>query len=662
MKFTTLPAAGRGLLVAPFVALLLVLPAPSSAAAPAPAPVVLVSLDGLSHRAWREDPAMRELKTLLRIAAQGVVADGMVQAFPSVTPAGHAAVWTGAWGDVSGIVTALNPVLPRSEHTFVERNSGFFATNSRAEPIWVSAARQGVRTVAHEATQNYPFVARATGELKTNPPILVSGYGPGALEPYGIIRPGRTEPEDAAIWQPPLPRSELPVKAFRWKVQNIALHGALVAEHGEARGYTAMFIAAEPGAGPKQRIRVPYIATESTPPHQRALARHFGEPLQLHHAGHLATGYFRLFELAPDGSDFLLMQVSMHPLEYYDGTPQGDAVGKEMVKAVGGFIGNGPGFTYQAGNLGKPIFDGGDGTAERRYLEGMELVLRQYNRHTQWVWNKYRPAFLVDYSPYPDEMEHGWYGLAHPEQTGVDAGTAAKFMELRKWGYAAIETRVALFDRIAGPRGSIVFVGDHGMAGVGKDVNFNRALERAGLLTFNPARQVDVARSKAIHNKYGVLVNTTDWLGGIVPLEERKAVIDQIETVLAAIVDPQTGKNVITAFFRPETHPDLGLGGPAGADIYFDLLPGYSTTDRAGGDVISLKHAANGEHGFLPTRDDMLASFIARGPRFVRGKLAPRMRAIDVASIVSEVLGIQPPADNRGVLPEGVLVRGKAAK
>ena len=74
-------------------------------------------------------------------------------------------------------------------------------------------------------------------------------------------------------------------------------------------------------------------------------------------------------------------------------------------------------------------------------------------------------------------------------------------------------------------------------------------------------------------------------------------------------VDPETGKNVVTAFFRPETHKDFGIGGPAGADIYFDLLPGYAASDRPAPEIVTRKRAPVGEHGFMPTRDDMLADF-----------------------------------------------------
>ncbi len=615
--------------------------------------VILTSLDGLGYRIWSDDPATQELKTLRRIVARGVLAEGLIQSFPSVTPAGHSAAWTGVYGNVSGIVTSSNPMLPRSEHTILERQSGFHPQKLWAEPIWLSAARQGIRVVAHQATQNYPFVPGSTGALTANAPVLVSGYGPAMLEPYAMIRPSKTSAEDAMIWQPALPRSALPIKAFSWKAQNVTIHGVLVAEHGKARGYTAMFIAADTTGA---RVRVAFAPAEKSAPrgHKpgRPLARHFSPPLYLTVKDSPTVGYFRLFELSRDGSDFLLLQTPMHQLALYDGKTDDGTASVPLLKAAGGFIGNGPGYMYQDGLLGAQLYAGGDGTAERRYLEGMELVTRQFNRHTQWLWKKYDPQLLIDYSPYPDEMEHTFFGLTKPDITGFDRMVAQKIAPYRKWGYAVIDTRVALLDSLAGRNGHLVFFSDHGMAPVAKDVNISLALQRAGLLTFDSNGKIDGTRTQAVHNKFGVMINTKDWRGGIVALEDRKAVVDQVEKTLAEITDSASGKPVITAFFRPETHgKSLGIGGDAGADIYFDLIPGYSVTDRSSTELITTKRAPVGEHGFVPTRDDMLASFMARGPRFAAGSKIPVMHAIDIPSVISDLLGISPPAQNLGVSP-----------
>ncbi|MEP7155805.1 MAG: alkaline phosphatase family protein [Betaproteobacteria bacterium] len=619
-------------------------------------PVIIMSLDGLAYHVWTDDPAMSEMRTLRRIAAEGVHAEGVIQAFPSVTPAGHASLWTGTYGNISGVVTALNPVLPRSEHTFLERQSGFFSDQLKSEPLWVTAARQGVRVVAHEATQNYPFNARATGDLTSTQPVLVSGYGPGMLEPYGVIRPFKTHEENSSIWKPAL-RSSRPVKAFSWTVQHQKMYGALVAEHGEARGYTAMYVAADTAG---KRVRVPLAATESAPPRGRTLARHYSKGLELQVGNINSVGYFRLFELARDGSDFMLLQTSMHGFALYTGKDDDADEQLKMMREAGGFISNGPGAQYQEGNLGKQLFAGGNGTAERRYLEGMELVTRQFNRHTAWMWKRYSPQLLVDYSPYPDEMEHNFFGMSRPGATGFDPGIAQKMMPLRKWGYATVDTRVALLNSLAGPRGHMIFVSDHGMAPVMKEVNINLALQQAGLLAVDATGHIDAAKSQAVHNKYGVIINTTDWRGGIVAPADRKAVVDKVEAALAEIRDPDSGELVVTAFYRPEIDDNerkLGIGGAAGSDIYFDLAPSYGVSEKASVQLVTKRRAPSGDHGFLSTREDMLATFTARGPKFARGKTIPKIHSIDVASVICQLLGIDPPAQSLGTSPFPALGR-----
>ncbi|HET8674330.1 MAG TPA: alkaline phosphatase family protein [Blastocatellia bacterium] len=657
MKRQSLSLLAKKLVLFLLISTLFAAPAEAQRRKPAqpgtPSKVILVSLDGLAYHMWERDTAVRGAKTLRSIAARGVMARGVQQAFPTITPAGHAALWTGAFGDVSGIITSGNPILPRSEHTAFERKSGYDADLLRAEPIWVAAARQGVKVVAHQATQNYPFVDQTTAPGAATPPILVSGYGPGNIERDGVIRPSNVTPADPTEWKPALPRSSLPVRAFKWSIRNITFYGAMVAEQTAARGYTAIFIAADPRGA---RVRVQPHPTETVPPARRELARYFSQGLQLT-AGRKnvpTVAYFRLFELARDGGDFLIYQPYIHELALYDGTVTSMKTIEAALKEAGGFIGNGPGYLYEDGKLGKQVYGGGDGTAERRYLEGMELVIRQLNRLTAWFDKRYAPRLLVDYCPYPDEMDHTWYGLVRPDVTGISPEVARRMQEFRRWGYAAIDTRVALLNSLAGPRGHIIFVSDHGMSPIKKEVSVNIALREAGLLVTNSNNQIDTKRTEAVHLKSCILVNTTDWKDGIVPVEKRKEVVDRAEKALGSVRDPETNQPVFTAFFRPEDYQQkLGIGGPAGGDLYFELAPGYTASDRVTGETVTTLKVPDATHGFLSTRPEMLASFIARGPRLPRGARIATIRSIDVAPLVADLLGIRPPAQSRGKSPFG---------
>ncbi|HKG22211.1 MAG TPA: alkaline phosphatase family protein, partial [Blastocatellia bacterium] len=250
----------------------------SSKANGRPGLVVYASLDGLAYNIWTNDPVTRELRSLRSVAARGVTARGAIQSFPTITPAGHAALWTGTYGDISGVITTSNPILPRAEHTAFERLSGFDSRNLRAEPIWVTAARNGLRAVSHQCTQNYPFIPFVTAPGAAASPVLLSGYGPELFAPHAFIRAANVTAEDPAGWKPALPYSALPIRAFRWKAGELTFHGALVADQGSERIYNAMYVASD-RAG--RRVRVAVAPTESDYPRGRRLARYFSDGLML---------------------------------------------------------------------------------------------------------------------------------------------------------------------------------------------------------------------------------------------------------------------------------------------------------------------------------------------------------------------------------------------
>jgi hypothetical protein len=625
---------------------------PPSADPPPPPRVVLVSLDGLGQEIWEEDPAARELRALRRVAERGVAAPGLIQAFPSATPGGHASLWTGAFPDVHGISASSNPLLPRAEHTVLERGSGFDARALLAEPLWVTAARQGVTVVGHQVSQNHPFIPFITAPGAPVAPVLLTGYRTPMLAPHRVLRRADVQEADPAPWAALQARSSLPLRAFTFQVGGAPVHAALVAEPPGSTAYTAMYLAADPAG---HRVRAVAAPAESAEPRGRPLARHFsaGLPLTVGEEGSRTLAFFRLFELAPGGDDFLLYHPSLHTTALHDGTGREEELVDALLAEGGAFIGNGPSWLWRDGELGTQLYAGGDGTAERRYLEGVELVLRQYDILTRWLVRNYEPRLLIDYSNYPDEVDHWWYGFSHPATPGVPEAVRAGYAEFRRLAYAALDGRVALLDSVAGADGALLVTADHGMTPVWREVHVNRALRDAGLLALGADGRIDISRTRAVYHAYSVLINTDAWREGIVPAAERARVVDEVEAALRRVRDPQTGEAVFTAFFRPETHPELGIGGPTGGDIYFDVAPGFRASWRLGGGPVAERlEVPVGYHGQYPVRRDMQAVFIARGlpPRWAHG--LPLMRATDVAPLVAETLGIEPPRDSVGGLGE----------
>jgi hypothetical protein len=355
--------------------------------------------------------------------------------------------------------------------------------------------------------------------------------------------------------------------------------------------------------------------------------------------------YFRLFEAAPDGHAIVLFQSVLQEAVLYSGRSTTRAETIAFLEAAGGFVGNGKSEPWETeGVNGVALWKGGDGTKERRYLETLELGIRQTIRQAQHLWRTNMPRFMIAYVSMPDEMDHAWLGQARQD---------TRYEPLRRWGYQLVDRALETYVGVTRADDHVVVVSDHGMSPVTHDVRVNNALRDAGLVGTGNGNAVDASRSKVLFGRNCLLVHTTDWKGGVVPVAERESVIDAAVTALRAIRSPGDGAPVVTSVHRsPADRERLGFGGPNGFDACFDLRPGYAiSTSVDAGPTVRLKPRPTGEHGFLPTRPDMHGILIAAGPRLTPSGKWPLQRAIDVAPLVSDLLGIEPPRDARGQSP-----------
>jgi predicted AlkP superfamily phosphohydrolase/phosphomutase len=593
-----------------------------------PARVIVVSLDGMGHQAFNEDPVTSELVALRGIARRGVQASGMTPHFPSTTANSHAAMYTGAWGDVNGIAGNSMPGLPRADHTILDRVNGYRSDALRAEPVWVAAGRQGLLAVAVQVPQIFPFSAVNTGDRPRVPPLIGNGYQTRLIAPQRFLRRGDVAAEPCGAGQ----------RCFSWTAGPLKLRGVLRPERG---AYRSMTILAEGGAAVTARLE----PLESKPPRGRELARNFSQGLYLDDVPDCgpAVMYFRLFEIAAGGSDFLLYHSPIHELAIHHGGADPRAIARRLLREAGAFLGNGPGriLMREPFPLGTPLWRGGDGTAERRFLEVAELVTRQAIRHARWYLSRYPSALHIGYLNYPDEFEHNWKG---------NAGDA-RWDAFRRWGYAIVDRLVSAYAAEATASDHLIFVSDHGMTPVTHEVAVNAELRRAGLLELDPKGAPDPRRTRALYLRNCVLLNTSDRKGGIVPSAGRDALIARVGGVLRRIVDAG-GRPVVTRIYDGAADAArLGFGGPAGADLCFDFAPGYQGIDVPEPPVVRRAEYPTGVHGFDPTRADMEAILIGVGPRMRGGVRWPRVRGIDVAPLIADLMGIDPPRDARGKSP-----------
>ncbi|MFO7261080.1 MAG: alkaline phosphatase family protein [bacterium] len=626
-----------------------------------PRRAILVSFDALNEARVRESLPPDAVPNFLALFDAGACAAHAVTAFPSVTAPSHAVLWTGAYGDVTGVTANRQLRLPQDQHTLLDGVSGFSAEVLGAEPLWITAARAGRTVMGHQVTQapqtpGYPPAssrdepamqrrrAEAERALQGAGIYVVNGHN-REIARHTVLTE-RTHPlRPASAWAglEKASNGRVPPLETAWVVGNDSVfalfYGDSVYTHVRVsltRDATAGVVAAAAPA-------------DTSDPRGRELARHFSEPLELEVDGGRAYLVVRLFELAPDGSRYMLYYPALNVIE--GNRPE---VAAAYDAAVRGWVAGGADVLFAAGAFGPPAWQGGDGTAEARLLETYEYLTRQYMRGSEWAWNELGVDLLLDYFPLADGVDHRFYGYVVREWPGYNDVVAEKVQELRRRAWLLVDLRLAHLRRLAAssPGAALFVTGDHGMRATWRVFRPNAALRDAGLLVLDDRGQVDLTRTRAISpNGYWVNINRTAWKGGIVPPEDEARVLAAAEAALLAVRDP-AGQPVVTRVYRPDEHPELGIGGPAGGDLYFATAPGVRWSFEASGPAVS-EAGIDAGHGFPPEEPDMWTAFCAEGAAFGRRRIGA-VRTTAVAPTVAEWLGIPAPADavGRSVLGE----------
>lgn len=147
-----------------------------------PPPLLLISIDG-----FRADYLERHAPpTLTTLAREGMRAEALIPVFPSLTFPNHYTIVTGLYPDHHGIIA----------NTLFDSTLGWFRLSDRdavsdgrwwqdGEPIWVTAARQGLRTATY-------FWPGSEAEIH--------GVRPTYWIPYDSSIPGETRVRQVLEW------------------------------------------------------------------------------------------------------------------------------------------------------------------------------------------------------------------------------------------------------------------------------------------------------------------------------------------------------------------------------------------------------------------------------------------------------------------------------
>jgi hypothetical protein len=622
--------------------------------APAERRAILVSFDALNEERLRSTLPAESVPTFLRFFAQASCTDGARPMWPSVTAASHAAIWTGAYGDVNGVVANSQAPLPWPEFSLTDLRSGFEPRELTAEPIWISAGRAGRSVVGHHVTQagapgrwlptggrDTIAVRRDSIALATPGVFVLNGFTGGAGP--RVLDERRDAPRPASPWRgvEELGSIGVPLREVSWLFGRDSLHALFFG----ATAYTEVVVS--PRRDAARGLRVRPVPVEREAPEGRELARHISEVLWLGSEDGRGGVYFRLWELAPDLSSYQLFHTGRSVIR----SNHAEALAA-YEDATGGFVGNPAGVVLR--DAGASLNQGGDGTVELKYLETAELQTRQFIRASEWLWRTRRPALQVEYFSLGDGLDHEWLGAVSMEVPGQDAALASKINAMRSRGWSLVDRRLAaLLDMARAGNAMLLVTGDHGMRPTWKNFHVNTVLRSAGLFALDTTGRADLARTQAISPAgYFIQVNRIERKGGIVPADRVDQVAQAAASALLAARGP-AGERIVTRVWRPQPNDSLGIGGPAGGEVYFDLARGYYPS-AAESDSVVTPRTPTGSHGFPSIDPDMRSAFCALGPG-IGGRRLPTARVIDAAPTVSDWLGMPAPADARGVSLLGAL-------
>jgi predicted AlkP superfamily pyrophosphatase or phosphodiesterase len=183
-------------------------------------------------------------------------------------------------------------------------------------------------------------------------------------------------------------------------------------------------------------------------------------------------------------------------------------------------------------------------------------------------------------------------------------------------------------------RTAVIIVSDHGFKQVKKQIHVNTALSEMHL------------EDKVYPlNEGGLALLYIDAKGA--------------EETTAALRKQFASVDGIADVAGPERFAELGLPDPARdpqmAGLVLIPKSGYAFSGARGGPVSTTVTSPSGAHGYVNSDPEIDAIFLAAGNGIRRGVVLDRVRNVDVAPTIAQLLGVKMPADIQGRTIAGML-------
>lgn len=365
----------------------------------------------------------------------------------------------------------------------------------------------------------------------------------------------------------------------------------------------------------------------------------------------------RLLEVGPDDASFRFCRSQVYPTRGFT-YPEG--LSEELVENVGPFI-----IRYSV----EPI---GDAELEA-FLDEMLYQGLWEARAAKYVHDRHGWDLHFSHWHIFDNINHFTINPADPEGPDYDPEVGNWNMNAQRRAYQVADRVLNEFLQVADDETYVLVISDHAMAPAHRWCDVDVLLAQRGLIAFKDGgREIDFSRSRAYTlatRGSEIFVNLERREPfGIVPKGDYERVQDEVIDALLDWRDPLTGRRAVALALKLQDAQIIGFWGEEQGDVVFTYNRGFgwgAVYERgAGGEPTAERPSIGPGRGALhgsqiPTSETAFFSnmgcMIMTGPDVKAGyerdwRRYGLMREIDIAPTLCHILGLRPPAQNRGAV------------
>lgn len=616
-----------------------------SASREARARIVLVSVDGAADWVVDEFLARGVLPAdgaFARMARRGVRAASVKTINVASTAPSHAALFTGAYPERTGIVTTS--FLQRGEGLDVPFGPGFNAP-LKAETLWTAAMRQGKRVVCSTAvgadaasparacteTRGFRRFEAPASVVRLQPSNAAAIPGAGFEHARALVAKGDSP-------------GQLSYRMRDGRVVNLYAYASDSTRDG-VENYDGVVLDLD------RTLEDGYAAE---------LKRGRWASLPLPSPGETRAGsWVQLMSMSGDLSD---VRVYLGSVGSNPGSP------REFLRDIDAKFGFPPG-EGDSQSLNRGLI------TERMYSEQFERasdyeknVVLEHLKRDDW-------DLLLTYLSITDHMQHRFL-VRDPRQNdyALEGGRRrARYARYVEEAYRKVDSVLKQWMDAAPPGTNFVIVSDHGFVPAHSTVLLNNYLELQGF-EVAPTSQAEV-RALVDGGSANIYVNVKGRRkDGVVPPERLDEYVARVVKACRALRDPLTGVPVFEVVMKRGGLKSLRLeDDERSPDVFVSARPGWSMSARMDSRVTfivpstmtpegrsdlrpgareflaagSLNETSPGVHGYLARHRQIESIFYASGPDVPRARLGI-INVVDIAPTVAALLNISPPRDAQG--------------